>query len=552
MKRNLVISALCLILCSPLWAACSGASPSWTAASASQSDIQACITAASSGDTINLPATNGITIWTSQLNPSGKTLYFSGSTQCSANCAAGSGNGGTYSDNSGTCSSAGTCIELNNTSAAALLLSCTSSNFISWGYTTFIMENDASETTGNIVASGTFGSACFRLHHLHVIMPTSSATAIIVESAYGLLDHIYFNDTTTSGAAAVPIVVFGNIADNGYSNWNAASQIGTNQALYLEDFTYTTTQTNTEGLFDGYGGARVVVRYGTVTGNELGGLHGYDSGGKYRSGMLVDINNLNISASGWQGEIMNSRGGMVLFHNNSVGAGTWTGLPLHYYRQSQPTDTSYWGVAVSPLNWIPDSTTPGSYQNNSLNAPAFVSGNSYSANSVVWDTNGCNLLTTAGGTSGSQPSCQTEGLTTTDSGGVVWQNVGGIQSTSVTTAGFCAANPDTMCSSNSVCSALSSGDTCTRHVDASGGYPYRDQPCVGNNQVPTPCFAWGNTGSGLPSSVFGVDSPTPLTLNVDYYQNTAMPGYVAYTYPHPLQGIPPSAPTSLTATPVAQ
>lgn len=51
-----IIIALALFFCSPSFAACSGSSPIWTAASAAQADVQACVAVASNGDTILVPA----------------------------------------------------------------------------------------------------------------------------------------------------------------------------------------------------------------------------------------------------------------------------------------------------------------------------------------------------------------------------------------------------------------------------------------------------------------------------------------------------------------
>jgi hypothetical protein len=48
-----------------VWAACSGSSPTWTAASPEQSDLSDCLTAATSGDTIHIPA--GSATWATHL-----------------------------------------------------------------------------------------------------------------------------------------------------------------------------------------------------------------------------------------------------------------------------------------------------------------------------------------------------------------------------------------------------------------------------------------------------------------------------------------------------
>ena len=129
-----------------------------------------------------------------------------------------------------------------------------------------------------------------------------------------------------------------------------------------------------------------------------------------------------------------------------------------------------------------------------------------------------------------------------------WTNVGGGTTPNPGGAGFCAANPDTMAILNSICAALIPGDTATRYFDNNGGtYPFRDQPGRVHNQVLAPNYAWGNSGSSLPAPLFVTDGSTEgiVQSGRDYFNNTAMPGYAPYTYPHPLNsstGTPPQAP----------
>src|SRR5688572_9383241 len=59
-----VAGALCASV-DPAAAACSGSSPTRTAASASRTDVNDCVTAAASGDTILVPA--GSASWSSQI-----------------------------------------------------------------------------------------------------------------------------------------------------------------------------------------------------------------------------------------------------------------------------------------------------------------------------------------------------------------------------------------------------------------------------------------------------------------------------------------------------
>ena len=66
---------LLILLPSLSWGACGGSSPTWTAASASYADVNDCVTAASSGDTINVPS--GTETWNTQLTIT-KTLTIQG------------------------------------------------------------------------------------------------------------------------------------------------------------------------------------------------------------------------------------------------------------------------------------------------------------------------------------------------------------------------------------------------------------------------------------------------------------------------------------------
>ncbi len=71
-------------------------------------------------------------------------------------------------------------------------------------------------------------------------------------------------------------------------------------------------------------------------------------------------------------------------------------------------------------------------------------------------------------------------------------------------------------------------------------------PASWPNQAREPMYQWGNTGAGNQSIVSHAAHIQP---GRDYYDNTNMPGYTAYPYPHPLtvSGTPPAPPTGLQA-----
>jgi len=599
MVKRLIL--LLLVLLAPCGArACSGVSPNWFAATANGSDIINCLNSASSygatagsnasfisGDTVNVPI--GAVTWLSLLHITGVKVNFVGGTACLTGCGAGSGTGGTYNDNSGTCSVVGTCITLGVTNSTSFQCTADESqgdfNFCTISDFTFIMAQNAPSTAGNInlgckSTGGRGSNVAFRFHHNHLILPVGSPdySGVTETNCWGALnDHLLIEDKNTTGQAGIPFNFFGWLNDQGYTSWHEPTQLGSANAFYLEDFTYNSTQQNTEGLFDAYEGAKVVVRHGSVSGNELGECHGTDSGG-FRSCAVEEYYNLTLSNSGSSMEIKDSRGGIVMYFNNTI-SGNFGGFNLNYYRNApintgQGPEFGTFGVANTGLNWEITSATPTAA--NTLGAVgAWASTHTYAANSAVQISTSCYLWTHAGGTSGSStPSCPSTGGTAATDGSITdWVNVGGSVGAGLGVAGWSASNPDTI---DSVAG--------TRYFDGTGGAcPFRDQPGVGHNQVWMPNYEWGNTtghdftdansalcvtanqayynftgsftgatgtGSGLLSARPGTCTAGPggNTNGVGYFAtdtntlyvcnptNTWSAYYAPYTYPHPGQG----------------
>jgi hypothetical protein len=336
-----------------------------------------------------------------------------------------------------------------------------------------------------------------------------------------------------SGTGGVPIDFGGDYATFGYQNWNDPTNIGSSEAVYVEDNYYTTSHPNTEGFFDAYYGAKLVVRYNTIVGNEMGGWHGTDSGFPERSVVLGEIYGNSVTNVAGTFGVMNIRGGSLLFWNNTVLGANTGGIDLQYYRfgEQNPYSAS-WGAAATGLNLIiPNAGNPSNWTPLSLDAPDFVPNHSYAAQTVVGPLSNNSgqynfQLTNGPCTSGSYPGSwgQTWGGTTTDSKKCTWQNVGGTTTASpLSVAGWCAANPDTVAASDAVCAALSPGDTASRYFDGNGGsYPFRDQPGRVHNQVLAPVYEWGNAGAGLPSTLLGTDAATNsiIVANRDYYNHS--------------------------------
>lgn len=539
--------------CSVCFAQCTGSSPSYTTTPDSSSFATCWNDAVASNTAATISVSSGSATWstTPSLNAPTANITVSGATTCSGSaCNAGSAGIGlntAFTDN--------TNITL-DASSAALQVSCSSSAFIRFTGITFL--STGSSANENIAIESSHGQVCFRFDHIHLKMPTAGVVAIFAYDGYGLFDHIFWDDTSSASAgnAPVPLNVGGDFTTYGYQNWNDTTNPGTNQAIYIEDSYYNASTYNTEGFFDGFYGCKIVFRYSIVAGNELGGWHGTDSGAPYRSGVWGEFYDLTLTPpNSGPANLMNPRGGSLVFYDNVINGSGSNTIDLQYYRYgAQITTAGGWGEAGAGLNWIVFNATPSGWSSTpvTLNASNYQTSHSYSANAVAVDTNGCNLQTVAGGTTGStQPSCPSSfGGTVTDNGGVTWKDVGGSTSSSnIGVNGWCAENPDTVASSNSTCNALSSGDTASDYLDGAtpGSLPcgFRDQPGCTHNQILTGVYAWGNSGAGLPSPLLVTDPATSgiIVSGTNYFNTTTMPGYTAYTYPDPLNAS--GSPTSV-------
>ena len=62
-----------------------------------------------------------------------------------------------------------------------------------------------------------------------------------------------------------------------------------------------------------------------------------------------------------------------------------------------------------------------------------------------------------------------------------------------------------------------------------------------NDQVTEPCYSWNNTTG---NAQVNFSAGPGVRANVHYFNNTRMPGYTPYVYPHPLvTGQPTPQPT---------
>ena len=422
------------------------------AASCSHTAVQAAINSASNGDRVLVPA--GSCTWTTTVTISNKgiTLQGAGVNQTNITDQGSSGN-------------------------ALLISGASHANFVTLTGFTFIKGTD--HVRGILEISGTQAEIGFRFHHLRLLSATSGSRGISVIGLYGLIDHVTF-DVTASTGSIQSISVFGSPtgSDGGFSPWTRPLSFGTDNAVYIEDNTFNYGSRD-EDCVDAYAGARLVIRHNAFNNAHIG-FHGTDSGGM-RSPVSAEVySNIfanNTSSAYRAGTI---RGGTSVWYNNSYGGshGQWQGITILYYR-------------ACPDMWLGDWKT--------------CDGTNWRIGSTVLTDPASRVSSTSGSVS------------------------------------FCSGNRELICTSNTTCAAAGAG-TCTTFFDGSGtaGYPCRDQPGRGPGQALAPIYAWGNTGGvrlvtydGKTSC--GVGLGNYLQEGRDYYNDTKMPEYVAYTYPHPLQ-----------------
>lgn len=367
----------------------------------------------------------------------------------------------------------------------------------------FVQLTGVTITTQAVIADGVIqiygagnnnftGTVSFRVDHVHMKDPTTGGRGISVFGVYGLIDH-YLVDVTDVSGSDQSISLYGSSigADGGFTPWMSPLSLGTANAVYVEDSTFNYANQNEDSI-DAYTGARLVIRHNQFN-NISQGFHGTDSGNN-RSVFSYEIyNNTYTNNSTTTLRAAGMRGGTGVIYNNTYGGshGTWYDITPMNYRACPPLDQSQWQTCDG-TNW------------------------------EIGSTDFSNI--------GSR-TCSTNG---------------GVK--------FCAINRDTVCTADATCSAITQGDTCSTYFDGAGagGNACRDQVGRTHNQVLSPLYAWNNGSIGITpyngGYSCGLGLSNYLQAGRDYINGSTMPGYVAYTYPDPLQGgSPPAPPTGLSA-----
>jgi hypothetical protein len=166
-------------------------------------------------------------------------------------------------------------------------------------------------------------SAGFRIDHCAFTHLTKRGVgAYSTVNSWGVIDHCTFRKLSGSPQG---VSVFG----DGDAAWSRPLSLGTINAVYIEDCTFTWPSQG-DSCIDIYNGGRVVFRHNTVTNVNLG-CHGLDSGG-YRSPVSWEIYENTFLVTIPLANQFYFRGGTGVVYNNKVttsGAGRLSGNSIN-------------------------------------------------------------------------------------------------------------------------------------------------------------------------------------------------------------------------------
>lgn len=386
------------------------------------------------------------------------------------------------------------------------------------------------QNNGQFWVSGS--SPNWRIDHNGFVVNRSSMITVYQSPAGGLIDH---NRFVTLGWY---MSIYGQNGggSTGDASWAQPSNLGTSNALYIEDNTFTSTSADGSPGIDGWTGEKVVARYNTFTMTRISN-HGTETSTRLRSGRTYEFYNnvMNYPGSGIRNtaaDAIQIRGGTGVIFNNTV-----TGQIPQIGRFSNYRDFhAYWspfnqcnGYSAFDKNDVDANGQPVIYDTGTASLDATYANNAIvlTSNGKSWTTGqwyGYSVMNTRSGLSSIIKSNTSNTITafteSSDGTPLAWRSGDGFK---IVRALYCMDQV-----------GLGQGNLLSNFNNPT--------PATWVNQVPDPAYAWNNSYNGTVKNMYS-DSPHIL-INRDLFVGTCKPGYTPYTYPHPLTGLAPQS-TSL-------
>jgi hypothetical protein len=350
---------------------------------------------------------------------------------------------------------------------------------------------------------------------------------IVLDTAMGVVDH------NTILRDNIMFCVLderwsGDKLQKGDKSYAAPTNFGSSQFTFFEDNDVTSTSTtNLKSFIDSYAGARYVARYNTIHNANFGG-HGTETSGRFRGERVKEIYNNTFIGTNLNSIIGNTRSGVMVLHDNTI-SGYQAAPHLNLVAQRGFARFKFWdgadGTSIWDVNHPGASFFTGAAAGASVNRTVTVSDNS------SWATNqwaGYTIRRITGNPGG----CPFAYILSNTSNTIAYEGNGGYEGDLTFRAGDSLE---------------------IRKVDQILDQPGRTRgslitgvppvcPAGWNDQVTEPCYSWNNGGAHLTGG-------NTVREGEHYFNNTPMPGYTPYVYPHPLvtgeaRSEPPATPGS--------
>jgi hypothetical protein len=373
------------------------------------------------------------------------------------------------------------------------------------------------------------GSHQVRFDHLHFTGHLAHNSCMNIGAGiYGVIDHVVMDQPSGQNGQQRAY----NGTGYGDLEWTQPAGWGGPNFIFMEDCYLNNSGQDFSTAFgwDSLRGGRYVVRHCHLYNIELLN-HGTDSGGRSRASRGYELYNNDYHWDFHNAGMDGIRGGAMIVHDNTFdGVAPGGGFNLQNYRIANCFGSAFGGATgVNP--W--DSNDPVLYESGTVAAVVYNAGNyqDITDSTKNWFTNQWVGYTVSNTARTSLIHIQSNTATTLHGpefgyGAPAFQ-VGQayeIRKPLLTIDQPCRGAGD-----------LITGDVPINTTTGTPAWPH---------QVREPCYSWNNiytpTGAHINLGI-SFNNP-PLVENVDYFNDTPMPGYTPYCYPHPLvSGVPCAA-----------
>jgi hypothetical protein len=377
------------------------------------------------------------------------------------------------------------------------------------------------------------GTIPIRIDHCDFNNVYWNNTLGVFDRNYGVIDHCVRRNSPVQNAGFLHCW-FGRL-DDGNSDFEAPAGFGGPNFFFMED-------NYMDGGTDITKGGKICARFNIITNNNSFGAHGTSrSSPTWRGGRAYEVYGNQFRYTNNFSSIDGPDGGSAVYYDNTVDPHS-AGIACQVYRLIYSFSSPFNGA--NGLNaWDFNATEADGTHVNGHSPFVFDSGTFTSGTNAGTDT----LVDSS------------KDWTTNQWVGFSVKQLGGLGPT-----GIIVSNTN-----NTL-------HTSTWHQDQafSVGGSYQigkvlrvlDQPGLGQgdrintaspawpNQVTEPMYEWNNTSTDDGSSIdytVAVPQGNIIQSGRDYFNNTVMPGYVPYCYPHPMVSGVPCTPGTPTPTPTA-